>query len=162
MQEKALVIIDIQNDMTKNYKEIIGNINDSIDWAVRHEIPVIYIQHYNLSAKTRTFKPNTYGSELAFDLNIVSKNIFTKSKGNILTSEEFTSFINKNGIHEFYIAGGDAVACVKSSIYNLIKANYKVNALSDCIISYDKTKLPEMFQYYKDKGCNLIRIMDLQ
>jgi len=31
MKKKALVVIDIQNDMTKNYKEIIGNINKSID-----------------------------------------------------------------------------------------------------------------------------------
>jgi nicotinamidase-related amidase len=32
--KKALVTIDIQNDITKNYKEIIGNINKAIDWAV--------------------------------------------------------------------------------------------------------------------------------
>jgi len=31
MQKKALVIIDIQNDITKNYKDIIDNINKSID-----------------------------------------------------------------------------------------------------------------------------------
>ncbi|GHT47584.1 hypothetical protein FACS189440_08500 [Bacteroidia bacterium] len=35
--KKALVIIDIQNDITKNYKEIIGNINKAIDWAVNNE-----------------------------------------------------------------------------------------------------------------------------
>ena len=34
MQKKAFVIIDIQNDITKNYKEIIENINRAIDWAV--------------------------------------------------------------------------------------------------------------------------------
>ena len=28
MQKKALVIIDIQNDITKNYREIIDNINN--------------------------------------------------------------------------------------------------------------------------------------
>lgn len=33
MQKKALVIIDIQNDITKNYKDIIDNINKAIDWA---------------------------------------------------------------------------------------------------------------------------------
>ncbi len=27
MQKKALVIIEIQNDITKNYKDVIGNIN---------------------------------------------------------------------------------------------------------------------------------------
>ena len=36
MQKKSLVVIDIQNDITKNYKEIIDNINRSIDWAVEN------------------------------------------------------------------------------------------------------------------------------
>lgn len=45
MQKKALVVIDIQNDITKNYKEIIGNINSAIDWAVEHEIHVVYISN---------------------------------------------------------------------------------------------------------------------
>ena len=78
MEKRALVVIDIQNDITKNYKEIIENINKAIDWAVKHEIHVVYIRHENLSAGTRTFKPNTRGAELAPDLKIVSDNIFTK------------------------------------------------------------------------------------
>ena len=56
LQDKALVIIDIQNDITKNYKEIIGNLNDAINWAAKSNVHVIYIKHYNLSAGTRTFK----------------------------------------------------------------------------------------------------------
>lgn len=32
MNNKALVVIDIQNDITKNYKEVIGNINAAVDW----------------------------------------------------------------------------------------------------------------------------------
>ena len=95
MQKKALIVIDIQNDITKNYKDIIGNINKVIDWAVDNDIHVVYIRHENLSDGTRTFKPNTRGSELTSDLKIVSKNIFTKYKGNALSSEEFTGFINK-------------------------------------------------------------------
>lgn len=156
MQKKALVVIDIQNDITKNYKEIIDNINKAIDWADNHDIHVVYIRHENLSAGTRTFKPNTHGAELASDLKIVSNNIFTKCKGNALTSEEFADFISKNAICDFYIAGADAVACVKSTCYNLRKANYNVNVLSDCITSYDKRKINEMLRYYESKGCNII------
>ncbi|HRX68768.1 MAG TPA: isochorismatase family protein, partial [Tenuifilaceae bacterium] len=89
MQKKSLVVIDIQNDITKNYKEIIGNVNRAIDWAVENEIHVVYIRHYNLSDGTRTFKPNTRGSELVSDMKLVSTNIFEKSKGNALTSEDF-------------------------------------------------------------------------
>lgn len=153
---EALVIIDIQNDITKNYKEIIGNINKAIDWAVSSDILVVYIRHENLSEGTRTFKPNTRGSELVPDMKIVSKNVFTKFKGNALTNVEFTDFINKNKISEFYIAGADAVACIKSTVYNLNKENYKVNVLSDCITSYDKRKIDEMLHYYESKGSKII------
>jgi len=161
MQKKALVIIDIQNDITKNYKDVIGNINKAVDWAVNKNIYVIYIRHENLSAGTRTFKPNTRGSELVSDMKLVSENIFTKSKGNALTSEEFTGFISKNEICDFYIAGADAVACVKSTCYNLCKANYGVNVLSDCITSYDKRKIDEMLRYYENQGCKIISLNDL-
>lgn len=161
MQKKALVIIDIQNDITKNYKDVIGNINKAIDWAVNTDTHVIFIRHENLSAGTRTFKPNTHGSELAPDLKIVLNNIFTKYKGNALTSEDFTDFIRKNEIRDFYIAGADAVACVKSTCYNLCKANYGVNVLSDCITSYDKRKIEEMLHYYESKGSKIICLSDL-
>lgn len=158
MQKKTLVIIDIQNDITKNYKDIIDNINKAIDWAVNNNIHVSYIRHENLSAGTRTFKPNTTGAELAPDLKIVSKNIFTKYKGNALSCEEFINFIQKNELHNFYIAGADAVACVKSTCYNLCKAEYKVHVLADCITSYDKTKIDAMLQYYESKGSNIITL----
>ncbi len=158
MQNKALVVIDIQNDITKNYKEIIGNINAAIDWAVKEDIHVVYIRHENLSAGTRTFKPDTRGFELVPDLNLVSKNIFTKSKGNALTSEAFAEFVRANGIDEFYITGADAVACVKSTVFNLRQEGYNVHVLSDCITSYDKRKIAEMLRYYESKGCEIITL----
>lgn len=161
MQRKALVVIDIQNDTTKNYKEIIGNINRAIDWAVEHEIYVVYIKHNNLSDGTRTFKPDTHGAELASDMKIVSENIYTKSKGNALTSEAFAEFVAANELADFYIAGADAIACVKSTCFNMRKSEYKVTVLSDCITSYDKRKIDEMLRYYESKGCNIIVLDNL-
>lgn len=161
MQKKALVIIDIQNDITKNYKEVIGNINTAIDWAVAREIHVVYIRHENLSEGTRTFKPNTRGFELAPDLKLASDNIFTKSKGNALTSEAFAEFVRANEIDEFYITGADAVACVKSTVFNLRQANYAVHVISDCVTSYDKRKIDEMLRYYKSKGCEILTLAQL-
>ena len=161
MQKKALVIIDIQNDITKNYREIIDNINRAIDWAVKENIHVVYIRHENLSEGTRTFKPGTRGFELVPELNIVSDNIFTKSKGNALTSETFTAFIRENGIKEFYLTGADATACVKATSYNMRKDGYPVHILSDCITSYDKRKIDEMLRYYESKGCALVTLDEL-
>jgi len=161
MQKKALVVIDIQNDITKNYKEIIDNVNQAIDWAAENEIHVVYIRHYNLSEGTRTFKPNTRGSELVPEMKLVSGNIFEKSKGNALTSEDFADFIRKNEINEFYITGADAIACVKSTVFNMCRENYKVTVLSDCITSYDKRKIDEMLNYYKKNGSRIINLNDL-
>ena len=162
MQNRALIVIDIQNDITKNYKEIIENINTAIDWAVAHNIPVVYIKQNNLSAGTRTFKPDTYGEELVSDMKIVSENIFTKTKGNALKSEEFSTFISDNEIKEFYITGADAIACVKSTCYNMTKAGYIVHVLSDCITSYDKRKIEEMLQYYASKGCDVEKLTEVR
>ena len=156
MQTKALVIIDIQNDITKHYRDIVSNINAAIDWAVSEGMHVVYIKHNNITASTRTFKPGTRGEELVPELKVVSDHIFVKTKSNALTSEAFTAFIEENGIKEFYIAGADATACVKSTCFNMRKAGYTVHVLSDCITSYDLKKLPEMFAYYEKQGCELM------
>lgn len=156
MNKEALVIIDIQNDITKNYKTIINSVNSSIEWALSKEMFVIYIKHNNLSEGTRNFKPNTKGEQLVNELNVVSTNVFTKTKSNALTSEPFVNFIKENNISDFYIVGADATACVKSTCFNMIKSGYKVTVFSDCITSYDLKKIPEMIIYYKNKGCVVI------
>lgn len=35
------------------------------------------------------------------------------------------------------------------------------NNLSDCITSYDKKKLPEMFAYYESKGCSVTTLDEI-
>ena len=155
MNEKALVVIDIQNDITKHYRDIIENINAAVDWAVKQAMTVIYIKHNNLSAGTRTFKPGTKGAELVPELRIVSDHIFVKTKANALTSEAFSEFIRAKDIREFYITGADATACVKSTCFNMTKAGYAVHVISDCVTSYDLKKMPEMLSYYAEKGCEV-------
>jgi len=161
MKNKALVVIDIQNDITKHYKEIIGNINAAIDWAVSKNMHVVYIRHENLSPGTRTFKPGTRGAELVPDMKIVSNNIFLKTKGNALTSEAFASFIEAQGINEFFITGADATACVKSTVFNMRKSGFTVTVLTDCVTSYDKKKIEEMLRYYESQGCTLMTLQQL-
>ena len=148
-------MIDIQNDITKHYRDIIDTINAAIDWAMDLGMTVIYIKHNNLSPGTRTFKPDTKGAELAPELKVVSDHIFVKTKANALTSEDFLEYIRRNGINEFYITGADATGCVKSTCFNMTKAGYAVHVISDCVTSYDLKKMPEMLVYYVDKGCEV-------
>ena len=98
MGSKALVVIDLQNDITKHYRDIVGRVNEAIDWAQASGMPVVYIRHHNLSAGTRTFKPGTRGAELVPELKVVSDDIFEKSKANALTSEAFSEYIRKTAL----------------------------------------------------------------
>ena len=160
MNNKALVVIDIQNDITKHYRDIIDNINTAIEWAADEGMHIIYIKHNNITAGTRTFKPGTRGEEFVPEMKVVSDNIFVKTKSNALTSEAFSAFIVANSINEFYVAGADATACVKSTCFNMAKAGYTVHVLSDCITSYDLKKLPEMLAYYESKGCEVKKLIE--
>lgn len=152
---KALVVIDIQNDITKHYKDIVEGINTAIEWAEKNGMYIVYIKHNNITAGTRTFKPDSKGAELVPELKVVSDNIFVKTKSNALTSEKFFAFIATNQINEFFITGADATACVKSTCFNMTKANYIVHVISDCVTSYDLKKMDEMLTYYANKGCEV-------
>lgn len=152
---QALVIIDIQNDITKHYRDVVDKINETIEWAQAQGLHIVYIKHNNISQGTRTFKPGTKGEDLVPELNVVSDHIFVKTKSNALTSEAFADFIAEHGINEFYITGADATACVKSTCFNMAKAGYKVHVISDCVTSYDLKKIPEMLDYYEKKGCEV-------
>ncbi|MBE6465110.1 MAG: cysteine hydrolase [Eggerthellaceae bacterium] len=155
MSKSALVVIDLQNDITKHYRDIIDTVNEAIDWAQENGIPVAYIQHNNLSDGVKTFKPGTKGAQFVQELKVVSDDVFTKSKTNSLTSEAFSRYIEENGFDEFYIAGADGCACVKSTCFNMRKAGYTVHVISDCVTSYDLKKMGEMYAYYASKGCEV-------
>ena len=158
MNNKALVVIDIQNDITKNYREIVDNLNKAIDWAVGQEMHVVYICQNNITPSARNFLPGTKGAEIVPELQIVTDNIFIKTKANALTSEAFCAFIEENGITEFVVTGADATACVKSTCFNMTKAGYAVTVLSDCVTSYDRKKLPAMLEYYESKNCRVVAL----
>ena len=49
----------------------------------------------------------------------------------------------------------------KSTCYNLLKENYGVTVLSDCVTSYDKRKIKEMLKYYESKGCEAVGLEGL-
>ncbi|MCR5763339.1 MAG: cysteine hydrolase [Treponema sp.] len=162
MNKKILVVIDIQNDITKNYRLIIDNLNRAIDWAKENFMEVVYIQHNNLFPLIRAFRPDTEGAEFVPELKIISDNIFVKTKANALTSEAFLDYIWTNSIDEFYIAGADATACIKATCCNMIKAGHAVHVISDCVTSYNLKKLSKMLAYYAGRGCEVMTLGEYQ
>ena len=68
---KSLVVIDLQNDITKNYRDIIGNVNKAIEIAKNSGLIVVYIKQNNITEGTRTFKAGTRGEAFVPELDIV-------------------------------------------------------------------------------------------
>ena len=95
MNNKALVVIDIQNDITKHYRDIIDNINAAIEWAVEEGMHIVYIKHNNITAATRTFKPGSKGEELVPEMKVVSDNIFVKTKAMHLQARLFQHLLRQ-------------------------------------------------------------------
>jgi nicotinamidase-related amidase len=77
---KALVIIDIQKDISKNWSETINNINKAVDCAAAKGFHIIYTKHENLSSGSRLLLPGSPGSELAASLKVVSKTSLQRTK----------------------------------------------------------------------------------
>lgn len=155
MQNKVLVIIDVQNNITPNYKLIVKNLNEAIDWALENEIFVCYIKHHNIAPDATIFVPGSNGAELVPELKIVSENIFVKTEVDVVTSKFFMDFLEQNKINEVFVTGADATACVKAACSSLKKSGFDVHVISDCVTSYDLSKLDEMFSFYKRAGCDV-------
>jgi len=41
--KKALVVIDIQNDITRHYRDIIDKLNTAVSWAEESGMEIVYI-----------------------------------------------------------------------------------------------------------------------
>jgi nicotinamidase-related amidase len=161
MQNKALLVIDLQNDITRHYKDIIDNVNLAIEWAIENEVHIAYIKHEILSDTARVFRPGTSGVEFVPELSIASDNIFTKHEPSPVTCPAFMEFVESNEIAGFDLSGADATQCVKSTCFNLRKAEYDVTVLADCIASWKPALVDEMLDYYTKQGSRVDRIKDL-
>ena len=60
MNNKALVVIDIQNDITKHYRDIIDNINAAIEWAMEEGMQVVYIKHNNITRSSQVARAKNW------------------------------------------------------------------------------------------------------
>lgn len=57
MKNSALVVIDLQNDITKHYREIIENVNAAISWASKRSCGSSTFSTTTCPQERGTFKP---------------------------------------------------------------------------------------------------------
>ncbi len=79
---KSLAVIDLQNDITKNYRDIIGNVNKAIEIAKNSGLIIVYIKQNNITEGTRTFKAGTRGEAFVPELDVVATEASKRVKTN--------------------------------------------------------------------------------
>jgi nicotinamidase-related amidase len=174
---KALLVIDIQEDMTgvtatkphpyKNSQELINNVNSVIKISKEKGIVVVYIKHqYRNSLLSRTLIgkliKDTAGSEIDSRINIISDNIYSKDKGDAFSNPNLDTFLKQNNINELFLVGLDASACVLKTSIGAKSRGYKVSVLKDAITTMDMSKMPKLLDKYLERSIVLTSIEEFE
>ena len=72
MNHKALVVIDIQNDITKHYRDIIDRLNAAIEWAAESGVEIAQFLYpkteYDLCIDSSNKSPAALAEEIVRSL----------------------------------------------------------------------------------------------
>ena len=164
----ALLVIDVQNDTTNNTAfygdttRFLENVNQAITFAEENDMEILYVKNITENNPVLQmlsggrYKDGTVGAELADGLQIVSGNIFTKSIRDSFSDKGFENYLISKQVDTLYIVGADASACILGTAQGGINRNYKVNIISDAIITINDTVLAEMLGQYTKDGAVVI------
>ena len=147
MAQKALLVIDMQNDYLWEKRKskfaydtanIVKSVNDTIREYSRNGWEIIYIlQIFPNIITNRWFIgfsiSGTEGAELYKGIDMVSEYCFEKNFPDTFTSKPFREHIKKSGCTEFAICGIDECGCVGETAMGAVKAGFKVKMIKDAI-----------------------------
>lgn len=144
MANKALVVIDMQNDylwenrkkmFTYDTEELVANVNQAIETYREDGYDIIYIKHilpkllWGVGFSIR----GTQGAKMYPGVKLESPLIFEKSRSNTFTSREFRNQVKEQGYEEMVLCGLDECGCVGATAKGAVKAGIKTYMLTDCI-----------------------------
>lgn len=138
-QQKALVIIDIQNDYFDGGKmplvgsgEAAEKARDILEYFRKEQLPVIHIQHISNREGAGFFLPDTKGVEIH---NLVTpgkgEKVIIKHFPNSFQETELQSYLTKNHISELVICGMMTSMCVDTTVRAAKDFGYNCTIIAD-------------------------------
>lgn len=180
--QKALLIIDIQEDYTGNTKwsgspytkqsdKYIELVNSTIKKLSGKKTEIVYIKQefegfFGKAVATilvggLTIKGDP-GTQVDKRIIRISDNFFSKPVGDAFSNPELETFLVSHQINELYLAGLDAEYCVHRTAKGALNRGYKVNIITDCILLGDMKKWNAILEKYKSEGIILLSSSDLK
>lgn len=160
----ALIVIDMQNDTTKNSSlygdttSFIDKVNKSIDIAEKKDMEIVYIKQecksnpLDMLISLGKYRAGTEGLELDSRLKIVNDKVFTKNKSDAFSLKNFENYLASKQINTIYLVGADATACVYKTALGGINRKYKVIIVEDSIITVNYEIQKKMLKQYSSDG----------
>lgn len=171
MNNKALVIIDLQNDYLWDQRKhmfsydtasLIETVNRTAAEYKQNGWTVIYIGQIFPNLITNKLLigfsiKNTPGAELFSGLNLVSDLYFEKNLPDSFSSAPFRKYIEDNNIKELAVCGLDECGCVGATAKGAVKRGYNVSLISQATVSrFPKKKIRKMRTALKELGVKYI------
>lgn len=149
MSQKALLVIDLQNDYFPegkfplwNTDNILTNIKHTITRANELNIPVIHIQHIADPAMGLApfFNEGTEGAEIHQEIMASAPDgkIIVKHFADSFEQTDLESTLSKLGVNELLLCGMMTQNCVTHTALSKAADKYKVSVLIDCCTTVDE------------------------
>ncbi len=153
--KKALAVIDIQPCYMNHYKDksnfdiFFVRVNHHISSAEQQKIPILLIEHkfdnWMLKLLSKMFYkssgiPGTedFPTDARILINPTAR--FTKTKPDSFKCEDFSKWIEEQGIEHLYIQGQDGIYCIKQTALGAKARGIKVSILQDAVASSKMNK----------------------
>ena len=149
MSNKALVVIDLQNDYFPNGKyplwntdKTLENILKAIEQAKGKDIPVIHVQH--IANKNMGIAPffneGTAGADIHQEIIEAAPNakIVIKEFADSFEKTNLEDILQSNQIDELLICGMMTQNCVTHTAISKAAEKYNVSVLFDCCTTVDQ------------------------
>jgi nicotinamidase-related amidase len=139
MAERALVIIDIQNDYFPGGKmELEGsdaaaaNAGRALERFRREQLPIVHVRHLSVRPGSTFFIPGTAGAEIHERVRPqAAERVIEKNFPNSFRGTDLERVLKDAGAKELVVAGMMTHMCVDASVRQAADLGYKVTLLAD-------------------------------
>lgn len=141
---KALIVIDMQNDYFETGKMPLVNINNTLDncnelisYAKKNDIKIFFIKHISLKEEVGFFIANTKGVNLHDSFNLKDGIIVEKNYPNSFRKTILKNELEKYNISDLIVCGAMTHMCVDTTVRAAFDLDFTVTLAHDACATRD-------------------------
>lgn len=142
---KALIIIDIQNDYFENgAMELVGSLQASenakqvLSKFRNEKLPIVHIQHLSVAPGALFFLPETKGQEIHENVKpLAEEKVITKYYPNSFRETELLDYLKSQNIRELVFVGMMTHMCIDATVRAAKDLEFECTVIGDACASRD-------------------------